>query len=176
MHTACAHTPSTAPPWNSAVTSTARIPGPTNRSPKVSNYALPQSWERGYGPPGPHIPLGGLSAPWGDKRPRRLCEETELLDFPLVARESPPLPALPSHPCIPPTQFLPPKRAPQGVRRQGDDCAFKPSASQPQPPQVVPRLRVGGPPGIHWGLTVESAPGDLSPHHGQQAARPPPFG
>ena len=45
-----------------------------------------------------------------------------------------------------------------------------------QPPQVVPRLGPGRPPSISWGLTVESAPGDLSPHRRQRAARPPSFG
>lgn len=55
----------------------------------------PRSWERGYEHPGPHPHLGPVST-WGDKRTRTLCGETQLPDFPLVARESPPLPALPN--------------------------------------------------------------------------------
>lgn len=61
----------------------------------------PSPGKGGYGHLRPRIPPGVWSAPWGDKRTRRLCGETQMPDFLAAARENSPLPALPRSPCFP---------------------------------------------------------------------------
>lgn len=157
----CAHTHvpthlSTAPSRNLALTSMTCILGLTNRSPELSNCVLPPSWERGYGHPGPHIPLGGWSEPWGDKRTRRLCGDT-------AAGESPLLPALPSPLYSPPPQCLHPKEAPQGVKRRG---LTMPSAPVPLSPSL-PRWSPG------WGWADPQASAGTLPWRVLRVICPP---
>lgn len=110
---------------------------------------------------------------------RRLCGETQLPDRLLGKDPSsyfaqPPV-SVPSAP-VPVTQRHPLPRSQSLPRGRGDGHALSPTASWSKPPQAVPRLGMDRPSGVSQGLTVEGAPGDLSPHRGQRGTQPPPSG
>lgn len=110
---------------------------------------------------------------------RRLCGETQLPDRllgkdPSSCFAQPPV-SVPSAP-VPVTQRHPLPRSQSLPKGRGDGHALSPTASWSQPPQAVPRLGMDRPSGVSQGLTVEGAPGDLSPHRGQRGTRPPPSG
>lgn len=93
----CAHTSR-----HSSITElSADLHGSQTGPPSCQTVLCPSPGKGGYGHLRPRIPPGVWSAPWGDKRTRRLCGETQMPDFLAAARENSPLPALPRSPCFP---------------------------------------------------------------------------